>query len=95
MRRRGGYDVSKWTFAGRSPKPAGFPFSQVVLDSTFYWLSENNPGLPHRTWHHAHIREFVMRGFWSVATAHCHDKTNYFTSSFESGARQPCRNNIR
>jgi len=36
-----------------------------------------------------------MRGFWSVATAHCHDKTNYFTSSFESGALQPSRNNIR
>lgn len=82
MCRRRGYDVAERTLARRSPKTARLPLSQIVLDSAFYRLSENNPGFPHRTRHDAHTREFVMCGFGSVAAAHGHYETNYFASSF-------------
>jgi hypothetical protein len=75
--------ISPWT-----AKSSGAPLSQVILNAPFDWFPKHNPGFPHRSRHDADIREFLMRGLWTITAAHGHRQANDFTASFKPGIRQ-------
>ena len=87
-RRSGLYHVPKRFVLGGAPETAGLPLTQIVLHSPLDGPPEDDPGLPHRTRHHAHLAELLVSGLRPVAAPHGHDQSGDAASALHAGLFQ-------
>lgn len=81
-RRRRGYDITERLLLAGSAESTSLPSSQIILDSSLYWLAVDNPRLPHGTRHDTDLRKFIVSGLGAVASSHCHRKPGDFATAF-------------
>ena len=91
---RGADHVAEWSTALRPAEPSRTPLPQVVLDSAFGRLAEQQPRLPHGPGHHAHVLEFDVSSLWPVSSAHRRDQPDQLAAPFQTGPGECARHQV-
>ena len=87
-------DIAKRSFGGWPSEASGLPFPKIVLNAAVNRSSKYKPRLPHRPWHYADTRKFLMSSLRTVSAAHRHHEPRNLASAFQPRFCQRARDNI-